>query len=214
MRKFSLLSILLAASTFIIINCTKEGPEGPAGPQGPQGNPGIQGPAGTNGAPGPPGTANVIFSSWASVTTNTDTTSLTAFGGTVKYTIRAAPGITQGVLDSGVVLSYSRNSGAPTTSIVPLPYFFPNPFSAGEILQFGFVPAVGQIYYYVANLTTGVNTVIFLTTVRHVIVPGAISGGRMVNGPATGYSKEDLEKMSYEEIIQLFNIPPDGSNIK
>ena len=66
MRKYNLLSLLLIAFTFIIFNCTKEGPEGPAGAQGPQGNPGLQGgtgpagpagPAGTPGATGPAGPA-------------------------------------------------------------------------------------------------------------------------------------------------------------
>lgn len=59
MRKSSLLSCFLIASTFILINCTKEGPEGPAGPQGPQGNAGVQGPAGPQGPIGISGNANV-----------------------------------------------------------------------------------------------------------------------------------------------------------
>jgi ABC-type amino acid transport substrate-binding protein len=76
MRKFKSLSLLLLASAFILVNCTKEGPEGPAGATGAQGPAGATGgagaagatgatgPAGATGVAGPAGSANVIYSAW------------------------------------------------------------------------------------------------------------------------------------------------------
>ncbi len=92
MRKFKSLSLLLLASAFILVNCTKEGPEGPAGATGAQGPAGATGaagaagaagatgPAGATGVAGPAGTANVIYSAW--VTSPVCINELTTIDGT------------------------------------------------------------------------------------------------------------------------------------
>src|SRR5258705_7467572 len=96
MRKYRLLSLLIISITFLIVDCTKEGPQGaqgptgaqgplgpvgpqglvgPAGPQGIQGPLGAQGPQGPQGAQGPQGpagTANVIYSTWATLSSWAD----------------------------------------------------------------------------------------------------------------------------------------------
>lgn len=51
----SKLFFLLVALSFVLVQCTKEGPEGPVGPQGVQGAQGAAGAAGNPGAPGPAG---------------------------------------------------------------------------------------------------------------------------------------------------------------
>src|SRR6476620_8000639 len=116
MRKFRLLSLLLLALTFILVNCTKEGPEGPVGATGPQGpagsngTPGATGPTGPAGPTGPvgpqgpqglPGTANVIYSSWFNFAPTDWADSSMVNLGTAKRAIKTAPSATQGVLDNG-----------------------------------------------------------------------------------------------------------------
>jgi len=47
---------------------------------------------------------------------------------------------------------------------------------------------------------------------RYVIIPGSVAGGRMVSGPASGHTVNELRAMSYQQIAQLFSIPPNGTN--
>jgi len=118
MRNFKLLSLLTLAITFLAVSCTKEGPEGPVGATGPQGPAGANGtngtpgatgptgpagPTGPQGPTGPAGTANVIYSSWFSEATfNPSWADTTLFGlGIISRGIKAAPGITQTILDQG-----------------------------------------------------------------------------------------------------------------
>lgn len=218
MRNFKLLSLLSLAITFLAISCTKEGPEGPVGATGPQGpagtngangTPGATGPAGPTGPTGPQGpagTANVIYSSWATVSTNRDTTGIVPFGPAVRYGTRSAPGVTQAILDNGVVLSYMQNNVTPT-SITPLPTTL---VLFGDRFQFGFVLGVGTIYYYLDDITTGTNSTTSLSTpTRYVIIPGGVSGGRLANGEATylGHTAAQWKAMSYHDVCTLLNIP-------
>lgn len=207
MRKnyISLLALLFSAITLFSIGCTKEGPEGPAGAQGPQGPPGSTGAAGTPGTPGTPGpagpagTANVIYSTWKTGVTFTAISGSPAFAGQI-----AAPGITQTILDQGVVLGYMK--GASATVIWPLPYTRPD-----DILIYAQAALGNWVIISEANLT-GANI-----SFRYVIIPGGVSGGRFMSGAAingTSYTAEELKKMSYEQVAKLFNIPADGTNLK
>ena len=88
MRKLTSLSLLLLAISFIVVNCTKEGPQGPAGATGAQGPGGATGATGSlvvpvllarkallvQGPQGPAGTANVIYSNWFTIANWIDTT--------------------------------------------------------------------------------------------------------------------------------------------
>jgi hypothetical protein len=169
MRKFRLLSLLALAITFIAVSCTKEGPEGPAGVQGAQGTQGIGGPAGptgpqgptgpagttgSTGPQGPAGTANVIYSSWMSIaameaiTPAADTT-LPDYPGVSRRWIRTAPGVTQILIDQGIILSYWRVG----TGLGPflLPYIYYSGLSTAPAI-INQIPAVGKIIYYRAAL--------------------------------------------------------------
>lgn len=222
MRNFKTLSLLIFAISFIFISCTKEGPEGPVGATGPQGPAGVNGtngstgpggptgpagPTGPQGPQGPAGTANVIYSSWLSITTASavpDTSVLNQ--GIVTRIYRDAPGITQANLDNGVVLSYLQEIASPS-GIYQMPYLFR--VGGADIFQFGFIPVVGKICYYVSNLTTGVNASVFGTAkVRHVIIPGGTAGGRMSNGQSTyfGHTADEWKVMSYHDVCTLLNI--------
>jgi hypothetical protein len=234
MRKLRSLSILLFALSFIIINCTKEGPEGPVGPSGPQGAAGTNGtngtpgttgpagpagpagpvgPAGPAGPTGPAGTANVIYSAWFTPAT---------YGGWVDTTINAqtlqkkfnrpTTAITQAVLDQGVVMVYMKLNpdglAGTTLSVRELPYVNP-----GGNSQFIHIPRVGSLT--IANTTiTGGSVTAAATNLefRYVVIPGGVAGKMMNGATNTGYTIDQLKSMTYDEICNLLNIPPNGSN--
>ena len=230
MRKPKLLSLFFLAIVFITVSCTKEGPEGPAGsqgPQGPAGTPGATGQTGGQGNPGQPGTANVIYSSWyttvASDWLGVFLTSNPPYWDYYNFT-KSAPGVTQAILDNGVVLAYAKNLVYDSTGfgdpallrlgdVVQLPYFA-NIFFM-DYYDFS-IPAPGSIRFtyktQFAWLPDPASDELAGTKYRYIIIPGGVSGGRMINGPATGYSVIELKNMSYEQVLNKFNIPRDGSN--
>lgn len=226
MRKLSSLSLLLIALSFILVNCTKEGPEGPAGangaqgpagangatgPAGPTGPSGPAGPIGPTGPQGPAGTANVIYSSWATVSSlGTIIDSSFADFNTCKRWIRTAPSLTTAVIDNGVVLSYWRVGATPSQIYTLLPYQFPvgsqsyflsSVAQPGKIIYFtsifGASPAAGWTPNGSAEL-------------RYVIIPGAVGGGRTSGIGGTNYTADQIKAMSYDQVCSLFNIPVNG----
>ncbi len=225
MRKINLFSLLALAITFLAVSCTKEGPEGPAGAQGAQGPTGAQGPVGPTGPTGPTGpagptgpvgpqgpagTANVIYSSWAAVSTFTiiDTT-LPDFV-SVKRWIRPAPSLTQAIVDNGIVLSYCRVpiGGVSVNGPNLLPYIFP---FGSSIFLLNQIPVASKIIYYTADMTTGVGwTPNGILEIRYVLIPGGVSGGRSaekaceINGQV--YTENQLKAMSYQQICALLKI--------
>jgi Collagen triple helix repeat (20 copies) len=222
MRKFRLLSILLLAFAFLAINCTKEGPEGPAGATGAQGPSGIGGPAGPAGPAGPngpagptgptgpqgpigpqgpAGTANVIYSAWFSPAAWLST----PFDGKPHiYFDRAAPGVTQAILDQGVVLSYAKFvSDAPQNLVRPLPAIL-----TGIDLYVYTGLSVGNVRFWAHSLTTAaVPPALSITNqFRYVIIPGGVAGGRSTGLGGTNYTAAELRAMPYSQVCSLFNI--------
>jgi hypothetical protein len=212
MRKFRTLSLCLLAITFIAVNCTKEGPEGPAGATGPQGPAGSNGatgatgaagatgatgavgPQGPAGATGPAGTANVIYSAWSLPTFTASSTFFVAQP--------AAPGITQAIMDRGVVLAYMSNGTGTATSgfnVWTLPYTRP-----GDATLIYHQYVVGTIVYIASANLTGFQF-------RYVIIPGGVAGGRTTGVGGTNYTVEQLKAMSYQEVVSLFHIPAQGA---
>jgi hypothetical protein len=206
MRKLRLLAITSLSALLFVVGCTKEGPEGPAGIAGPQGAPGAPG------TPGPPGAGAVTYSPWFSFADADWADSTIGLFGDVSRAIRTAPGVTQAILDQGIILSYTNLDG-----VHPLPLNVPNPFYPGETLQLGFVGSVGKITYFFADLVfpdaTGVT---YDGPIRYVLVPGTIAGGRGIDGFQTyqGYTENELRQMTYEQVKLAFNIPDDGTNIR
>lgn len=199
MRKLRLLSILLLAFTFIVNSCTKEGPEGPVGAIGPQG------PAGTT------GTANVIYSSWASfVASNWADSTMTNLGLT-KRANRTAPGITQAILDNGIVLAYTKNPNAAGEGPYILPFTV---LSSVPNILLGYIPALGRVIYYNQKTdNSGGVTPNSAYQYRYFIIPGGVSGGRGVNSVKAveingqTYTESQLNGMSYQQVCTLFKIP-------
>jgi hypothetical protein len=220
MRKLRLLSFSLLAITFLTVSCTKEGPEGPVGaqgPQGPAGNPGAAGAAGVAGPAGPAGSANVIYSSWvASVTADW----VLGYVAPNNYNVemcynRTAPGVTQNIMDQGVVLCYGKNFVIGAATVLPNVQLLPYRESFNG-QSYSFVLALGKIAFtYDPDGTAPVRPVSQLAGIsyRYILIPGGVAGGRVMNGPAKGRSVEELKKMSYRDMVRLFNIPEDGTNI-
>jgi hypothetical protein len=225
MRKLRLLSLSLLAITFITVSCTKEGPEGPVGAQGPQGPPGTTGAAGAagsagvNGAPGPPGTANVIYSGWLPSPTTFGVagwfdTSITTIG-TVSRANFAAPSMSQAILDQGLTMVYHTFAASPAVptggaNAQSLPYST----SVGvQIIEVNYRPAVGRVIVFIKNLSATTSYgLLGGHYFRYIIVPGGVAGGRMMNGPAAGYTVQQLQTMTYEQVLRTFSVPRDGSN--
>lgn len=222
MRKLRLLSLLSVAITFLAISCTKEGPEGPVGAQGPQGPPGTPGSPGAAGAPGaqgPPGTANVIYSTWyTTVAADWAAVGTPPNWEEFRY-LRTTPGVTQAVIDNGIVLSFMRDwpfdNGAGgvgrSTAVVQLPYLADIVFM--DYYDFN-IATPGSIRYMYKSQLPWTQATMTGISYRYVIIPGGVAGGRMMSGTAAGHTVDELKKLSYREVLSMFHIPDSGSNIK
>ena len=212
MRKFKILSLILLSVIFIAVNCTKEGPEGPVGAQGAQGPAGNPGATGSAGATGATGTANVIYSSWLAFQAADWADSTIVNVGSAKRAIRSAPGVTANVMAQGVILSYMTFTSDPNAAFYGLPFTCT---SCPGVWIFNQLPNVGKIVYY-HTTGTGTNPGATLPnsfSFRYVIIPGGVAGGRVMSGPAKGLTVEELKQLPYEDVVKMYNIPRDGSNI-
>ncbi len=232
MRKFRLLSLLLLASTFIFVNCTKEGPEGPvgatgaqgptgatggAGAAGPTGLTGPAGPAGPAGPQGIAGSANVIYSAWlVSGVGNWTATGVAPYSANYLYN-RVALGVTASIIDQGVVLSYAKGLfGLGASEAVPLPYTRYAQSGTNFIDHYSFVlNAVGNIRYLYSsgnNLAPIAISNLEPISTRYILIPGGVAGGRggstekMADIKGQLYTESQLKAMSYSQICSLLNI--------
>lgn len=196
MRKINLLFLSFILSTALLSSCKGDkGDTGPAGSNGANGQNGLTGPVGPTGPTGPAGpagatgTANVIYSNWINVN----------FGNTGPFWegILNAPGVTQLVIDRGMVKIYLRT---PEMYVFELNYVTSN----GTYIHNFLTP--GQI-----TIRSSYNATY---PYRYIIIPGGVAGGRYTSGPLTGYTVEQVKNMSYGQITTLLNIPSSGSNIK
>ena len=132
MKKQNIIPMIFfsAALVFLIASCSKTGPTGPAGSTGATG---AAGPAGLTGPQGPQGNANVktdtfslTSSQWlwnSQYEVQTNPSSYTYYFTRYHNVTNAA--ITQGILDSGMVLVYfTPNTTGNTSQWAPLPYEF------------------------------------------------------------------------------------------
>ncbi len=171
--------LLLLSSGLLVLASCKKGDTGPAGTTGPAG------PA------GPVGTANIIYSPWANLNF---TGSGTAYSAQIT-----APGVTQDIMDKGVVKTYFKFGSAVYEG------------------NYSNIPTGASIYYY---LTLGLINIkaTFAANYpwRYVIIPGGVAGGRLNNTAdadvfflqdGTTLNKSELDKMSYEEVCKRLNIP-------
>lgn len=171
--------IAAACSLLFLFGSCKKGDTGPAGATGPAG------PTGSTGS------ANVIYSAWVNVTF---TGSGTSWSGQMT-----APGVTQDIMDKGVVKSYFKFG----TSVYDGNYSnIPTGAAIYQYLSVGFINLRAT---FAANYPW-----------RYVIIPGGVAGGRLGNtadgdnfvfADGSTMKRSDFDKMSYEEVCNRFNIP-------
>lgn len=167
--------MLLAIAGSVMVGCTKEnsGATGATGPAGPAG------PAGSNGANGTNGSDSVTYSNWITLAMNYDS------AGSDYLENIPAPALTQRILDSGFVLGYVKyvNDSGVTQVSPPAILGFAEIYTAGQIeLRSFLVDYSGALY-------------------RYVLVPGSVAIGNSVEG--RGYSKADMQKMTYEQVQKI-----------
>ena len=104
MKIMRLSTLFMAVFMLLAVSCAEDGETGPVGPVGPEGPPGggSNGGGGTQGPPGKDGNANV-----KSITVSVASNEWTS-GGTYKHKIMI-PGITQEVVDDGMVMVYMKS---------------------------------------------------------------------------------------------------------
>lgn len=211
---------ILLAATFILPACKGDkgdpGATGPAGPTGPVGATGATGPAGPAGTP-----AQVIYSAW--VTSPFNSRDTTIDGTCLRVRHINAPSLSTTIMNQGVKITYFK-----VGSIGPymLPYISD---AGGATNQINCIYNLQKIFVYRHTY----NTCRFTSAIppafpeqpiminlpqgleyRYVLIPGLISGGRLVSGPAAGYTEAQLRAMSYNSLRALLNIPVEGTNEK
>jgi hypothetical protein len=157
-----MLGILLVVG---MISCKKgdTGPAGPAGPAGPD---------------------SVVYSSWIELTPTYNAND-TAFEQTIS-----APSITQGILDSGIILSYLNIGTNGNSDVVPvssLNYIF-------SLEEF----TVGNIY-----LTIFPDIDLTGYPYRYVTIPGSKIEGNKSTGSVKGHAISELKSMPYEHVQEI-----------
>ncbi|WP_008584497.1 Collagen triple helix repeat-containing protein [Niabella soli] len=222
--KLCQLSVLLFAGTLLLFSCKKGDPgpqgatgaQGPAGTQGPggaQGPAGTQGPAGSQGpagaqgptgAQGPAGTANVQYSDWFTPAAYTVTT---RFGIINLDYNKAAPGITQDILNTGTVLVYGKLNGYNTTlwptdqtSVLPIHIYY-QIGTATNIDTWSADATVGNLRINLVssmNAYTSSGSISPAHTFRYVIIPGAVK---------VALANTNLNVLSYGALCNTLSIP-------
>ncbi|MEH6679511.1 MAG: hypothetical protein V7724_03135 [Sediminicola sp.] len=187
--------LLMIGTVVLLCSCSAEdGEDGAIGPQGPQGEQGVGGPQGEQGEQGEPGTANVIYSDWIPVDYIVD---VAAESNLMGLGVLNSSELNQ---ETDVLLVYGqRETEAGTTDgIFGLPFILA---TQNEYYGFGLFDASGGtgIQVRVNTLDGGANLFTFFTSYRYVIIPGGM--------PSAGKSTIDYTKMTYEEILERFNIP-------
>jgi hypothetical protein len=159
--------ILIAALTILIIgmmSCKKgdTGPAGPAGPAGPD---------------------SVTYSPWIKLNTPFNTTD--SF---YEQSLNAAS-LTQGIIDSGVILTYiNLNQTAGQYDVIPISSF------SNEMVE---SYSVGQINIIALDDFTGFSY-------RYVTIPGSVkTGPNAADRKIKGYTIKELKAMPYAQVQQV-----------
>jgi hypothetical protein len=120
-----------------------------------------------------------------------------------------APSLTSTNINQGAILGYVRNTFGSNDGPFGLPY---TQSGFGIPLTFGILPAVSKMFYTAFAHDNSNSLTPCCREFRYVVIPGAVAGGRLVSGPAAGYTVDQLKEMSYSQIVSMFNIPAIGTN--
>ena len=191
------LGLLLMAC--LILACSKDGEQGPIGPQGPQGEQGLPGTDGQDGEEGPqgeqglPGTANVYFSDWI-VSELPESSMLTSTFFSVSLSQEAID-----TVEEGVMLVYARRNNVfsiPRTIRI-------EPTTPSQSYGFEIVASTILRIWVTALDLNSLPNIFFNSSeaeFRYVVIANSSVSS------STG-KKTDFTKMSYEEVLESFNIP-------
>ena len=190
----TLISFLFALLLFAAA-CSKTGPMGATGPAG------AQGPSGPAGPTGPIGTANVWVDTFSVVNSgwlwnsgwyySTGNSAYTEYF--TRYHDQTFSKITQGILDTGMVMVYFTPNQNDTNQWVPLPYTF-LAFGSAYYFNYAFESMPGKLrlhYWYTANgsgtpPTTLSTDVIFTHQYKIVVVASGAVATAMKKDPTIG----------------------------
>ncbi len=198
------ITFLLVIGLFFSCSDGEDGAIGPAGQDGINGQDGAEGVDGTDGqdgqdgADGAPGTANVIYSDWISADflSGTESSSgLTSFGFGDDFDREVDVVLVYGFVD--FILG----------TVYELPYFN---VDDAEFYSVTIGSGVGFLSLRVtAQSTDGADKDFeFFDSFRYVIIPGGVSVSSSAGSlELDAKSAEDYKNMSYQEIIEVFNIP-------
>lgn len=151
---------------------------------------------GDTGPQGQPGTANVIYSQWFTPSPWKKDTVFSVFG--FNYS-KAAPEITQQVLDSGTVITFGKLLGYnpivwPTTQVSQLPINLT--YQQGTIMTdtWSAYATPGNLRIRFVNDKNYYSTIATGHQFRYIIIPGGEAAGR---GRA----------LTYEEVCRKYKVP-------
>ncbi|MCX7550666.1 hypothetical protein [Xanthomarina sp. F2636L] len=181
--------VLLAFLVIFSFSCSPE--DGDTGPQGPAGM------DGTDGTDGTDGNANVIYSSWFGPDGQTFISN--GYTSYAEFEV-SAPELTNDIINNGVVLVYAKFNN-----------YVPEVWPAGHVAQLPLTISGGttdHIYtYYVEDSNMKIRyrqegpastwSFVGVQMFRYVLIPGNIDARAQ---------QIDYSKMTYEEVINHFNL--------
>ena len=205
---------LFACLVLIFVGCSKTGPTGPAGAQGATGATGASGATGPAGPTGPKGNANVLVDTFTLVNTqwiwNSQYSLETSPGSYTEYFTRyytaTVPAVTQGVLDSGMVLGFMvANPLANTVNWSPLPFQFLDG-STDFYYVFAFQTYVGKVEldYFFQQINSSA-TLPVLSTYK---IPTYQFKLVVITGSLTAQMKQqNIDVGNYSQVSHFLNLP-------
>jgi hypothetical protein len=195
--------VIIALSTILFAGCSKS--TGPAGATGPQGSTGATGPAGPT---GPQGNANVVVDTFKVTNSqwlyNDNYVLYTANGSYTewftRYYMASFSAVTQGVLDSGLVLVYMTPNINDNNQWSPVPFTY----DSGDEYSYDFVyvtsPGTVELEFYFSPTASGVTTPALSTydiptyTFKLVAVTGSL---------ATSMENSKIDHSNYAQVMNF-----------
>ncbi len=104
-----------------------------------------------------------------------------------------------------VILGYWQNGN----NTFPMPYTY---LLVANIYQVSFIPYVGRVMFYLANLSVPGTVSTPNGSMRYILIPGGVAGGRGTNSEKMAdingriYTESQLKDMSYQQVCSLLRI--------
>jgi hypothetical protein len=206
LNRFGMVLVIIAASTTLFSGCSKS--SGPAGATGLQGATGATGAAGPT---GPQGNANVMVDTFTLVSSQwlwNDNYILFTGGGSytewfTRYYKATFSAVTQGVLDSGMVMVYMTPDLQNKNQWSPVPYTFDT--GEGYAYEFVYVTSPGTIelefYFSDESTTTTLPTLSTFALPSYSFKLVAVTGSI-----ATSMEKSKIDHSNYAQVANFLGL--------